>query len=161
MGAARVSPSSLLGHTAIILGVQVTLEKSQRQAEYLWRHVNTFLIRVQICEMLPSAIASSKKHLVTSNNTVAASSVWLSLPLKTHTNRVLKTTISTFPRLKTMAVVPLFMHHSRRYLVILMLFSTQHCPSLSVDLLDVRLFSETLSKLATDGLGVSALQVMN
>ena len=43
--------------------------------------------------------------------------------------------------------------------MILMFFSTLHCPSLSVDLLDARLFSETLSKLATDGLGVSALQV--
>ena len=30
-----------------------------------------------------------------------------------------------------------------------------------MDLLDARLFSETLSKLATDGLGVSALQVTN
>ncbi|XP_068693104.1 VWFA and cache domain-containing protein 1-like [Montipora foliosa] len=48
--------------------------------------------------------------------------------------------------------------NSSRYLVILMLFSTLHCPSLSADLLDVRLFSQTLSKLATDGLGVSALQ---
>jgi len=39
-----------------------------------------------------------------------------------------------------------------------MVFSALHCPGLSADLLDVRLFSQTLSKLATDGLGVSALQ---
>ena len=60
-----------------------------------------------------------------------------------------------------MAVVPLCIHPRRIYLVILILFSTLHCPSLSADLLEVRLFSETLSKLAADGLGVSALQVTN
>ncbi|KAL9960914.1 hypothetical protein ACROYT_G034422 [Oculina patagonica] len=48
--------------------------------------------------------------------------------------------------------------HRGRYLMILMFFSTLHYPCVTEDLLDPRLLSQTLLKLATDGLGVSDLQ---
>ena len=42
-----------------------------------------------------------------------------------------------------------------------MFISTLHYPCVTANILDAGLFSQTLSKLATDGLGVSALQVIN
>ncbi|KAL9960908.1 hypothetical protein ACROYT_G034416 [Oculina patagonica] len=48
--------------------------------------------------------------------------------------------------------------HRDRYLMILMFCSTLHYPCVTEDLLDPRLLSQTLLKLATDGLGVSDLQ---
>ncbi|XP_078384871.1 VWFA and cache domain-containing protein 1-like [Oculina patagonica] len=48
--------------------------------------------------------------------------------------------------------------HLGRYLVIFMLFSTLHYPCVTEDLLDPKLLSQTLTKLATDGLGVDDLQ---
>ncbi|XP_078384872.1 VWFA and cache domain-containing protein 1-like [Oculina patagonica] len=48
--------------------------------------------------------------------------------------------------------------HRYRYLMILMILSTLHYPCMTEDLLDARLFRRALTKLATDGLGVSDLQ---
>lgn len=109
-----------------------------------------------------SVTSSTKVHCKTTKHRVVihVSFILINSSLETHTNCVLKT-VTIFPRLKTMAVSLLSLLHPSRYLLTLMLFSTLHCPSFSADLLDARLFSQTLSKLATDGLGVSALQVTN